>query len=634
VIKLDLKLKEIEIKNFLSYKHAKFSDFKNYNILIGKNNSGKSNLFKIFKMLKSSRDFTKKYLFDENDELDCKIFLTFKLSQEFKTKIFKILYQGNYLQKAFMHTEKSDGYLKRSEWNNEETAIKWLLSRDYFRKLYLRTSYLKESNQLLLDEISVEHFNIKNPQIVFQMIKKNHNYQPYYLNLEKFLEPNKGIDKIFSLKELKPSGISGTFDLQAITDFRDHDVFKKDIPILSEIFNALFNCFFNVIHIIPYKRNFNPESDRNDITKTELKPSGENLVKFLHKKAARQKWEWFREWNNELIYFFPNIIELKQDINETERTMIILKENGLNMDILPDNMGAGVLNVAHFLAYITELNKNKILCIEEPELHLHPGLVTKLKNRFIDISNKIQFFISTHSREFLDKNEEKCSIYLIQKRGNYSEVRTISKDEFELIYNDLDLDTERYQNQISKLYDIEFWKDFVKKAIEDNRIENKLWDFTQFLEVWKPTPPQIREKNKKDFCEDVISFANNLGGLMIIGISDKPPREVYGLDDIELKVRDLQKFIMKFINYQKQFVYFQLLMIKDGEGNDKNILLAIIAQTSEKLGVRRKEGHITYKMRIETSSEYVNPEVIEKNKLDVKYDHFDFIESLKVFISK
>ncbi len=39
-------------------------------------------------------------------------------------------------------------------------------------------------------------------------------------------------------------------------------------------------------------------------------------------------------------------------------------------------------------------------------------------------------------------------------------------------------------------------------------------------------------------------------------------------------------------------------------------------------------------MRIETSSEYVNPEVIEKNKLDVKYDHFDFIESLKVFISK
>ncbi|MBA7680772.1 hypothetical protein ES703_89093 [subsurface metagenome] len=51
---MELKLEKIEFFHFLSYVTAEFSNLKNYNVLIGKNNSGKSNLFKIFRMLKEN----------------------------------------------------------------------------------------------------------------------------------------------------------------------------------------------------------------------------------------------------------------------------------------------------------------------------------------------------------------------------------------------------------------------------------------------------------------------------------------------------------------------------------------------------------------------------------------------------
>ncbi len=47
-----LDLEKIQIENFYSYKNIIYDNFKDYNVIIGKNNSGKSNLFKLFNLLK------------------------------------------------------------------------------------------------------------------------------------------------------------------------------------------------------------------------------------------------------------------------------------------------------------------------------------------------------------------------------------------------------------------------------------------------------------------------------------------------------------------------------------------------------------------------------------------------------
>jgi AAA15 family ATPase/GTPase len=45
-----MKIKSIQIKNLYSYKDASFS-FGNYNVIVGRNASGKTNLIRILKLL-------------------------------------------------------------------------------------------------------------------------------------------------------------------------------------------------------------------------------------------------------------------------------------------------------------------------------------------------------------------------------------------------------------------------------------------------------------------------------------------------------------------------------------------------------------------------------------------------------
>ena len=100
-----LDLEKIQIENFYSYKNVIYDNFKNYNVIIGKNKSGKSNLFKLFNLLKKNADnidIKVNDLFDEDLELDNKVVLVFSINQQLRANIFSILYDGNYLSKMFV----------------------------------------------------------------------------------------------------------------------------------------------------------------------------------------------------------------------------------------------------------------------------------------------------------------------------------------------------------------------------------------------------------------------------------------------------------------------------------------------------------------------------------------------------
>ena len=184
---------------------------------------------------------------------------------------------------------------------------------------------------------------------------------------------------------------------------KDKENVKRHIPFLIPILDSLFNNFFNAIQVIPAKRIFDSDSERENLSNTTLDLNGKNLVKFIHKKAAKQQWEWLKEWNLDLKYFLDDIEELKQDVKTNERSTLILKENGLNMDIPLESMGSGILNIAHFLAYIKTLDKPSIICIEEPESHVHPEMQKKFLS-FVKERKQKQFIFSTHSNIFIDPN--------------------------------------------------------------------------------------------------------------------------------------------------------------------------------------------------------------------------------------
>ncbi|MFX0070936.1 MAG: AAA family ATPase [Candidatus Hermodarchaeota archaeon] len=552
---MNLKLDSIEIKNFLSYKHAKFSNIKNFNVLIGKNSSGKSNFIKILEMLKrryNNEKFFVSYLFDEREDLDNEINLKFVISPKLREEILTFLYKGNYLKKSFIYYEHKDDYLKRNEWQNQEIAVNWLLTRGYFAKLIVKISYMKDIKDILIKQISVEHINTREPQTLFNMEPNKNNYKPQYLSLKSIL--NKAFTEFFSTNSLTDMDISGTFDFKSMLNLRNRDQIKNDIPILIPIFNDLIKNFFEAIHFIPYKREFKPEYDRSGI-RINLAPNGENIVKFIHIKAATHEWDWLREWNNEMKDFVSNIVEIRQDVDEkSDNTYLILKEDGLNMDILQRNMGAGLLNIAHFLAFIKDLDRDKILCIEEPELFIYPGLQKKLKNKLLRTSNKIQIFITTHTPSLLSRNSKKCAIYKIIKNQTESVVRNISDTELIEVLSELELNIYDYLLCDSIVF-VEGKEDFTFF----NLILNSLFEST-----FKIIPCE----GKKNFYYFATSrilhllVENSLNYLFLLDY-DRGNEQIWdNVQDIELK-KELKSNTLKLSYYEIENIFTQPIIIID-----------------------------------------------------------------------
>lgn len=194
------------------------------------------------------------------------------------------------------------------------------------------------------------------------------------------------------------------------------------------------------------------------------------------------------------------------------------------------------------------------------------------------------------------------------------------------------LDVDKFIEQRNLVSSDAFWKAVVEKAIRINSAEAQLWDFKMTLPMWHMSNGPEKELKKIEFAEDVVSFANARGGILIVGVSDQ--REVVGIgnvQEVENRLKFASEVLAKHLEYERPILRFHQLSLVGGDGQEKICLVVIVAQACGVVGVRDDRGRYTYPVRRETGLKRETRDALLMRKIHMKSDNYDFLSELEQF---
>lgn len=444
-------LKRLKVKNFRSLKDFE-SEFGKFNVLIGRNNSGKSNIIDVLNFISEGfnenleslfnrRGGYKNVVFGKNDENNIEI------EVEGEEDNFRFFYyvciSGKYEQikivdeKLKIKNEGLEELLKQKRYNDDfiggfEFGYEnvYQLRPALFGKSLLKRRIPEENKLLLQIDLSIKE-NIKKDKKNGQALVK-----PFY-NLP-FLDG-------FWSNSRSSSYATSTDIFLSICKKENYDKFIKNdtenvqslfVPatylvedIITIIETGLKGIvkFFNTIKISTY--NFIPYLIKKEIQDAfvekpvVLKTEGNNLSLVLLNllQEDRKKFDRIQELLSGVI----GEIEEIRPVVEGNKVYLKIKEKNFDNDFQVWTVADGTISL---LAHITAIQvaSNKTMCFEEPENHINMRLLEFIFE--ILKKSKEQIIISTHSPYFIDYCDPE-DIIIVEKEKGETKTRRIKNIE-------------------------------------------------------------------------------------------------------------------------------------------------------------------------------------------------------------
>jgi len=262
-------------------------------------------------------------------------------------------------------------------------------------------------------------------------------------------------------------------------------------------------------------------------------------------------------------------------------------------------------------------------------------------SHYVRFELEADFFDSIGPEDYYKGLGEGVSEQKVEKKTAYQAV-----NEFAIYFAQLRdslrnvlLDIERRETQERLFTSDDFWRSFILKAALSTKTEQKYWDFKQTLDMWhvKSEPAKSEKANK--FAEIIAGFANNQGGVIIVGVTDYSPRQIVGLTgesrDVENYMKYVRSVISQYIPYDKDFVHLQQVNVPDQNGDYKLCLVIAVQQTVDGLGIKGIDGKsYTYPQREETGLVWKEQNTVGNKKIGVKSDNYHFLGVLQQFVNE
>jgi predicted ATPase len=123
--------------------------------------------------------------------------------------------------------------------------------------------------------------------------------------------------------------------------------------------------------------------------------------------------------------FLPRFTRLTTKI-EGGSVQIYLHEDGLKTPVPATRLSDGTIRFLALLAVLLHPNKAPLLCIEEPELGLHPDALAIIAELLVAAKSKTQVIVTTHSDVLVSAlTEEADSVLISEYIGGSTEFRRV-----------------------------------------------------------------------------------------------------------------------------------------------------------------------------------------------------------------
>ena len=123
------------------------------------------------------------------------------------------------------------------------------------------------------------------------------------------------------------------------------------------------------------------------------------------------------EFNRLLAKFLPRYVRFSTRI-QGGTVQFDLHESGLRSPVPATRLSDGTIRFVAILALLLSSKPPPVICIEEPELGLHPDAVAMLADILVDASSRTQLIVTTHSDALLSGLTDNAdSVLVCEHRG-------------------------------------------------------------------------------------------------------------------------------------------------------------------------------------------------------------------------